>query len=128
MAGEVIGEPTECDLFRTRGDTRDFVVLVDSDDAGTPQDITGWSGIMTITSDKAPVDASTVVFQATGAPDPQSPQVAINRMIFDFSTFAAQSPQLVPIKGFYDVQLTDDAGKISTVLQGKYEIGQDRTK
>lgn len=126
MAGEVIGKPTECDLFRTRGDTRDFVLIVNGSD-GNPQSVIGWTGLMTITSEANPTDASTQIFQATGTPDPASPE-PVGRFVFDFSAFASQSPQLIPGKYFYDVQLTDNASKISTVLKGKYEIGQDRTK
>ena len=123
--GDAIGTPQECDLFRSRGDTKDFSILV------TGQDVTGWTGLLTITTVKdpkfSPVD---VIYQATGAPDPASPADAevLSRIIFDFSDFDAQSPQLVPGKFFYDIQLTDTAFKDCTVLEGKYEIGQDRTK
>ena len=124
MAGTVIGEPQECDLFRSRGDTKDFSILV------TGEDVSGWTGLLTVTSIKDPPDTTTQIYQAVGAPDPTSPATAevLSRMVFDFTTFATQSPQLVPGKYFYDIQLTDDAGKICTVLKGKYEIGQDRTK
>ena len=101
MAGTVIGEPQECDLFRSRGDTKDFSILV------TGQVITGWTGLLTITVAKAPVASPPdVVFQAVGSPDPASPATAevLSRMIFDFSTFASQSPNLVPGKFFYDIQ------------------------
>lgn len=124
MAGTVIGEPQECDLFRSRGDTKDFSILV------TGQDVTGWTGLLTITLDKAPTFSPVdVIFQAVGAPDPASPATAevLSRIIFDFALFEG-SPLLVPGKYFYDVQLTDAASKVCTVLEGKFEIGQDRTK
>lgn len=121
MAGTVIGTPTECDLFRSRGDTKSFAITV------TNTNVQGWTGLMTITSEANPTDATTQLYQAAGVEDPESPQT-LGKMVFDFSTFDAQSPQLVPGKYFYDVQLTDNAGLICTVLKGKFEIGQDRTK
>ena len=121
MAGAVIGNPTECDLFRSRGDTKTFVLTV------TATDVLGWTGLLTITSDANPADASTLIYQASGVPDTESP-ITVGKMIFDFSTFAAQSPQLIPGKYFYDVELTDAAALICTVLKGRFEIGQDRTK
>lgn len=130
MAGTVIGEPTECDLFRKRGDTKDFVIII-KDAGGNREDIDGWTALLTITVAKAPLASPPdVVFQAVGTPDPASPQTptTTGRMIFDFSAFTTQSPQIVPGKFFYDVQVTDNSAKDCTVLEGKYEIGQDRTK
>ena len=126
MAGTVIGEPTVCDLFRKRADTKDFVIIV-KDAAGALEDLTGWTGLLTITVAKDPeASPPDIVFQAAGTPDPASP--ITGRMIFDFSGFDTQSPNLVPGKFFYDAQVTDAASKDCTVLEGKYEIGQDRTK
>ena len=125
MAAETIGTPTECNVEKRRGDTKDIQIRL-SDSNGVI-DVTGYTAIMTISSVKEPTDSSTVIFQTTGAPY-QSPTGGILR--FDFSQFPFQSPEIVPGSYFYDVQVTDaqSPGEIFTPLIGKFVVKQDITK
>lgn len=125
MAAETIGTPTECNIEKRRGDTKDIQIRL-SDSNGTI-DVTGYTAIMTISTVKEPTDASTVVFQTTGLPY-QSPTGGVLR--FDFNLFPFQSPEITPGSYFYDVQVTDaqSPGEIFTPLIGKFVVKQDITK
>ena len=125
MASETIGAPLECNIEKRRGDTKDIQLRLTSN--GVAIDVQGYTAILTISTAKEPVDASTVLFQTTGAPF-QSPNGGILR--FDFAAFPTQSPEIVPGGYFYDVQVTDaqSPGEIFTPLIGKFTVKQDITK
>lgn len=125
MATETIGTPTECNIEKRRGDTKDIQIRLTS--SGAAIDVTGYTAIMTISTVKEPTDATTVIFQTTGAPF-QSPTGGLLR--FDFSQFPFQSPAITPGTYYYDVQVTDaqSPGEIFTPLIGKFVIKQDITK
>jgi hypothetical protein len=119
-----IGTVQSCDIERRRGDTRAIQITLKSN--GTAVSVVGFSALLTISTEKDPPDATTLVYQATGTPA-NSP--ATDGVIaFDFSDFASQSPQLVPGNYFYDIQITDAGGLLSTPVKGKFKIEQDITK
>ena len=124
-----IGAPTECDVERRRGDTKTFSIRL-KDSSGNPLDVSGYTALLTLNTDKAPdIDASPVVgtqvFQAVGvqASSPGTDGV----LSFPMAQFAA-SPYVDVGSYFYDVQVTDAAGEIFTPLIGKFKVVQDITK
>jgi hypothetical protein len=123
-----IGAPTECNLERRRADTKDIVIRLKQD--GTViASAAGYSGILTVNTVKEPnlnvsPQIGVQIFQANGIPN--SPATD-GLMVFDFSLFDS-SPEIPPGNYFYDVQITDPAGKVSTPLIGKFVVKQDITK
>ena len=107
-------------ITRSRGDTvADKVTVTDS--AGVVVNIAGFSFLLTVNKLKEPTDTSQQLFQVTGTiTDAPNGKV-------EFSPTALQTNQ-TPGKYYYDVQMTDGAGKIQTILFGRYTIRQDITK
>jgi len=106
------------DITRKRGDTYADVINISS--AGSPLDVTGYTFLLTVDTQKAPSDTSTQVYQLTG-----TILDAVNGQV-EFAPSAVQADQ---VGGFYyDVQMTDGAGRKRTVLAGKYKYVQDITK
>ncbi len=103
-----------------RGDSssREFQV---KDGDGIAINITGFSFIMTIDSRKNPDDALTNQFSITGAISD-----AVNGKV-TFSPTAVNTD--IPIDlYYYDVQMTDGIGEISTLIKALVEIVQDISK
>lgn len=124
-----IGAPTECDIEKRRGDTKDISILL-KDSAGAALDVSGYTALLTINTSKTPdIDASPVIgqqiFQATGVAASSPGIDGILR--FDFATFGG-SPYVEVGSYFYDVQITDNGGEIFTPLIGKFVVKQDITK
>ena len=105
---------------RTRGDTYPDQIQVLSDATSDPVDITGYSFLFTLDTDKAPTDSSTNVYQLTG-----NIVDAANGKV-EFSPSAVQADLIG--KYFFDIQMTDTAGKIRTIDKDKYTYTQDITK
>jgi len=123
-----IGAPAECNLERRRGDTKDIAIRLTQDGVVIPS-AAGYSGILTVNTVKDPNPFSspqigTQIFQANGIPNSPATDAILR---FDFSAFAG-SPEVAPGNYFYDIQITDPAGKISTPLIGKFVVKQDITK
>jgi hypothetical protein len=104
-------------IKRRRADTAPVRVEV-VDHRNDAADITGASFLLTVNSEQYPTDTSNQLFQASGS-------------IID----AAGGIVDFPIPGtsavgdyYYDVQMTDNLGKIETVAAGRYTITQDITK
>lgn len=107
------------DLTRSRGDTyADIILVVDS--AGAAVDITGFNFLLTLDTSKAPVDSSNNLYQLTGT----ITSAAGGRV--EFAPTALQADLVGSY--FYDVQMTDSAGRIRTIASGKYKYVQDITK
>lgn len=107
------------DILRARGDTYANIVVV-TDAVGAAVDITGYSFLMTIDPSKAPVDNTNNLFQLTGIiTDAPNGRV-------EFEPTAIQTDLVGSY--FYDIQMTDDAGRIRTIATGKYKFVQDITK
>jgi hypothetical protein len=123
-----IGAPTECDIEKRRGDTKDIQLRLKTDGANV--DVSGYTALLTINTSKTPnIDVSPEigqqVFQAVGAPANSPTTDGILR--FDFAAFGG-SPYVDVGSYFYDVQITDGAGEIFTPLIGKFKVVQDITK
>lgn len=123
-----IGVPTECDIEKRRGDTKDISILL-KDSAGVALDVTAYTALLTINTSKTPdPDASPAVgvevFQAVGAPNSPGTDGILR---FDFAAFGG-SPYVGVAGYFYDVQITDAGGEIFTPLIGKFTVKQDITK
>jgi hypothetical protein len=123
-----IGVPTECDIERRRGDTKDISIRL-KDSSGNILDVTGYSALLTLNTSKAPdPDASPQegleVFQATGVPNSPGTDGILR---FDMATFGG-SPYVPVGTYYYDVQITDAGGEILTPLIGKFKVVQDVTK
>ena len=123
-----IGAPAECNLERRRADTKDVVIRL-TQNGTVVASAAGYTGLLTINTIKDPnlvvsPETGQQIFQSTGAPN--SPATD-GLLVFDFSAFDS-SPEIAPGNYFYDVQITDPAGKVSTPLIGKFIVKQDITK
>jgi len=108
------------DIERYRGDSKaDKFSITDKED-GSAVDLTGCTFLLTLDSRKNPTDTSTQIYQLTGTvSDPTSGVV----------TFAPSTTQANLVGYYYyDVQMTDAAGAVSTLVSGKYLYKQDITK
>lgn len=108
------------DLTRRRGDTFADAFVVTSETTGAVIDITGYSFLLTVDPSRAPTDSLNNIFQLTGTITD-----AVNGLV-EFAPNATQADQ--PESYFYDVQMTDTAGKIRTIAEGRYNFVQDITK
>lgn len=124
-----IGKPAECDLERRRADTKDVAIRL-TQDSNAIASAEGYTGLLTVNTVKEPnLNVSPVVgvelFQASGIPNSPATDAILR---FDFGLFD-QSPEIInPGSYFYDVQVTDPDGKVSTPLIGKFIVKQDITK
>mgnify|MGYP003385405784 CR=1 FL=1 len=108
-------------ITRYRGDTVADEFLV-TDATGAALDLTGASLIMTVSTVKAPTDGTTKLFELPG--------VIIGAPtagIVHFTPSALQANQ-TPGKYYYDIQLTDGTGAITTLVLDVYSFKQDISK
>ena len=104
-----------------RGDTSpDVFTVTHSTKPKGAVNLTGCSFKMTLSTVPAPVDETTQAYQLVGEiPDPTNGKV-------EFSPTAAQA-NLVGYF-YYDIQMTDSFGDVSTLVTGTYLYKQDITK
>jgi hypothetical protein len=124
-----IGAPTECDIEKRLGDTKDISILL-KDSSGNVLDVSGYTALLTINTSKTPDISSspeigTEIFQTSGVAASSPGTDGILR--FDFAAFGG-SPYVQVGSYFYDVQITDVAGEIFTPLIGAFKVKQDITK
>ncbi|MCP3685833.1 MAG: hypothetical protein GY861_24555 [bacterium] len=105
-----------------RGDSYPFELTIKDSVTLLAVDITGYSFLLTVDSTKAPVDDSTKVFEITGVldADPTTGKVTF--------TPTTTNTNQVPTAYYYDVQMTDGAGNIRTIVKDVWKITQDITK
>jgi len=105
-------------ITRQRGDTvPDQRTITDAN--GDPVDITGYAYLLTINSERDPDDATQQITQSTGVlVDPGNGVVQ-----FPWTTF-----NIEPSIYWFDIQQTDDQGKIKTIEKDVYFVEQDITK
>lgn len=108
------------DIVRQRGDTYADQFAISSKQTGESVNITGFSFLLTLDPEKYPVNSDNNIYQLVGVITDAAGGVV------EFSPSAVQS-DLVG-KNFYDVQMTDAAGKIRTIAKGSYKYVQDITK
>ena len=107
-------------LTRKRGDSfADEIAILASD--GSVVDVTGYSFLLTVDPSPEPTTNANNVFQVTG-----TVLDAANGLI-EFAPTAVQT-DVTPARYYYDIQMTDDVGRIRTIASGTYTITQDITK
>jgi len=104
------------DINRFRGDTKDLVLKLTQDKQVF--DLTGFSAVLSVSSDENPTTAD-YEFQSNAVVS-----AAEGSLTFPFM---ASDVDLVG-DYYYDIQLTDGAGKISTIRKGKMVFSQDISK
>lgn len=108
------------DITRKRGDTYADEFIIKSTATDTPINITGYSFTLTVDPEKAPTSAANNLYSLTGV----VVDAANGRV--EFAPTALQADHVG--KYFYDVQMTDGAGRKRTIVSGKYTYTQDITK
>lgn len=108
-------------IERTRGDTvPDKITVIDFNDAVV--DITGFSFLQTVSTERNPSDSANVVYSLPGTiTDAPAGEV-------EFPLSEIQADQDPAVNLYYDIQLTDAGGGIQTLFKGKYKYKQDITK
>lgn len=105
-----------------RGDSYPIRLTLTDKTTKLPIDLTDCSLLFTVNTVAAPVDITTQVFQVAGAIGaPASTGLAT-------FTPTALNTALDPGKYYYDIQLTDAAGNIRTVVKSTFTIRMDITK
>lgn len=110
---------TSIDITRKRGDTFPFRFEITQD--GAALNITSYTFLMTVDPSSDPPDDTTKNFQLAGVITDAAGGA------FEFRPTAGNM-NLTPNVYFYDVQMTDSASYITTVVKGKLTIQQDITK
>lgn len=107
------------DITRRRGDTRRIRRYV-TDGSGAAIDITGWTGLLTVNQKEDPESAEFQVMQLVGVvfDGPGG--------VMDFTPVAADVDWVASY--FFDIQLVDTDGGISTPYKGQFTLEQDITK
>lgn len=108
------------DITRKRGDTYADVFTIKSAATGTAIDLTGYTFVLTVDPDKAPVDSANNLYQLTGVLTD-----AANGTV-EFAPTAIQANQVGTF--YYDVQMLDPLGRKRTITGGKYKYEQDISK
>jgi hypothetical protein len=108
------------DITRKRGDTYADEFTLTRKSSGLALNITGYSFVLTVDPSAAPADDTNNLYALTGT----ILDAAAGRV--EFAPTAMQADQLG--KFYYDVQMTDGAGRKRTIASGKYTYTQDITK
>jgi len=107
-------------INRKRGDTYADELLITSKSTKLPIDITGYTFIMTLDPEKAPLNSDNNLYSLTGVIiDAAGGRVG-------FSPSDIQADQVGSF--FYDVQMIDGDGRVRTIALDKYVYTQDITK
>lgn len=109
------------DITRTRGDTYADEFEIKSQTTGLVINITGHTFLLTVDTMQAPTDSSTNLYQLVG----NITDAAAG--LVEFAPTAVQA-DVVPGRYWFDVEMTDDQGRIRTIDSGKYTYVQDITK
>ena len=131
-----IAATATCEINRKRGDRRPFLLFL-TDDDGNAINVDGFTCTLTINTVKdpdaevSPVTGS-IVFVATGAPSTSPiPSPLDGALRIDMSEFGGKgspSQAVQPGTYFYDIEVIDADLLPTTVLEGKFKVGQDITK
>jgi hypothetical protein len=108
-------------ITRYRGDTFRLRITFTDADTGLPIDLTDSTLVLTVNEEEKPADSAEEIFYIDGnivAPATDG--------VCDFTPSADQADNL---GGYhYDIQITDSAGAVRTVLNGPFTFLQDITK
>lgn len=121
--GTRIGAPLECDFEWRRGDTKSFAIRL-TQNGTVLSDVTGYSALLTLNTIGNPTDTSQQVFQASAAPNSPAND---GLLVFDMDGMEG-SPEVPPANYYYDIEVTDPAGKKDTRMVGRFNVKQDITK
>lgn len=119
----------DLDICRFRGDTKPVKRILTQEGSPSVVDITGFSFLMTVNTAKNPDPVSSPVigsqiFQIVGVlTDPQA-----GKFQFPYTGSPNPGDLLPPATYYYDMQMTDGTGEVSTIAKGRYIIKQDITK
>ncbi len=105
---------------RRRGDTNP-VQYAAKDAAGVAVDITGYSFKLTVDPNEGASDGVNNLFTSTG-----TIVVALTGR-FDFPISASDANQ-TPGNYFFEVEMTDDGGLVTTIVVGPWRVDQDIVK
>ena len=108
------------DITRYRGDTAADEITVQTS-AGAAVDVTGFTFVLTVSSLENPPDNVTELYNITGT------ILVPAAGTVEFVPSAIQADQK-PATYYYDIQMTDGAGRIKTIAKGAYIYTQDITK
>jgi len=108
------------DITRFRGDTAADRISV-QDTAGVAIDVTGFSFILSVNSLERPPTNSTELYTLAGT------ILDAAGGVVEFVPTVGNADQK-PATYFFDIQMTDDIGRIKTIDSGKYIYVQDKTK
>lgn len=108
------------DLTRRRGDSYADEFIIKDRDTGLAIDITGCTFVMTVDPAKEPSDALNNLFTVSG-----TILDAVNGRV-EFAPTATQTDHVGQF--YYDIQMTDGAGRKRTVVLAKYKLTQDISK
>jgi len=106
-----------------RGDSYPVKLTIKDKTTSVEIDLTGYTFLLTVDSDKNPSDTSTKVFEVAGILEDQGTNTG--EVTFTPTT---SNTDLSPLTYYYDIQMTDASGNIRTIAKNKWKITQDITK
>lgn len=109
------------DIRRKRGDTYAEELEITSSTTGLVLDITGYSFVLTVDPEQFPSTSDNNLMSVTG-----SITDAVNGLV-EFAPTALDADQ-TPGSYYYDIQMTDAAGRVRTIQEGRFIIIQDISK
>ena len=104
-----------------RGDSRPRTITVRDSETGLPIDITGATFLMTVDPTIDPLVITANLFQLTGT------ITNADRGQVEFAPTSTDTDQ-APATYYYDIQMTDAEGYLSTIAVDEFIIIQDITK
>ena len=112
------------DIEYSRGDSYPISIRIKDKFTGEYIDITGYSFILTVDPNKAPLDATANIFEVDGILDPDQ---VTNTGRVSFKPTESDTDNVG--KFYYDIQFIDADGNKRTFVKGfKFTIGQDISK
>lgn len=112
-------------IIRKRGDTHAFTVTIS--DGTSPINISSYSFKLTVDPSSSPSSSSNNLFQLTSSPAAGITITDGGSGVISVALTAGQADQ-TPKVYFYDLEMTDGSGLITTILTGEWEVVQDITK
>jgi len=106
-----------------RGDTRVVDINCFQSDGVTPLDITGSTVYFTVNASQSPTDDSGAAFQKT-----TTSHIAPTLGQTSIKILPADTQSLTPGVFYYDIQVKDASGNITSLKQDEFDINADITR